>query len=75
MASAAAPISRFDLGRVVERTFSSISRNFPVFLLLTLLLAGVPALLTGLLLYLREEVAGRPGWTDIAEALQAARQR
>jgi Membrane domain of glycerophosphoryl diester phosphodiesterase len=52
MASAAAPISRFDLGRVVERTFSSISRNFPVFLLLTLLLAGVPALLTGLLLYL-----------------------
>src|ERR1700733_2530742 len=52
MASAAAPVSRFDVGRVVERTFTSISRNFPVFLLLTLLLAGVPALLTGLLLYL-----------------------
>jgi len=52
MASAAVPVLRFDVGRVVERTFSSITRNFPVFLLLTLLLAGVPAVLTGLLLYL-----------------------
>jgi|ERR1700722_1312810 len=52
MASAAAPVSRFDLGRVVERTFASISRNFSVFLLLTLLLAGLPALFMGLLLYL-----------------------
>jgi MFS family permease len=47
MVSATAPVSRFDLGRVVERTFASIGRNFAVFLLLTLLLAGVPALLTG----------------------------
>jgi mono/diheme cytochrome c family protein len=30
--------------------------------------------LAGLLGYLREEVAGRPGWTDIAETLHAARQ-
>jgi mono/diheme cytochrome c family protein len=30
--------------------------------------------ITGLLLYLREEVAGRPGWTDIADSLQAARR-
>ena len=42
-----APISRFELGRVVERTFSSLGRNFPVFLLLSALLAGVPAVLTG----------------------------
>jgi hypothetical protein len=50
MASAAAPVSRFDLGRVVERTFASIGRNFAVFLLLALLLSGIPALATGLLL-------------------------
>jgi hypothetical protein len=47
MAGTPAPVSRFDLGRVVERTFASIGRNLAVFLLLTLLLAGVPALLTG----------------------------
>jgi hypothetical protein len=50
MASAAAPVSRFDLGRVVERTFASIGRNFAVFLLLALLLSGIPALATGVLL-------------------------
>ena len=42
--------SRFDLGRVAERTFASIGRNLAVFLLLALLLSGVPALLTGSLL-------------------------
>ena len=30
--------------------------------------------LSGLLVYLREEVAGRPGWTDIAATLHEARQ-
>jgi mono/diheme cytochrome c family protein len=30
--------------------------------------------LSALLVYLREEVAGRPGWTDIAAALREARQ-
>ncbi len=50
MASGAAPDSRFDLGRVAQRTFASIGRNFGVFALLALLLSGIPALLTGLLL-------------------------
>jgi hypothetical protein len=50
MASVPAPATRFDVGRVVERTFASIGRNFAVFLLLALLLAGVPAILTGALL-------------------------
>ncbi|HZC17136.1 MAG TPA: hypothetical protein VE309_10275 [Caulobacteraceae bacterium] len=50
MASVLPPAARFDLGRVVERTFASIGRNFAVFLLLALLLAGLPALLTGALL-------------------------
>ena len=30
--------------------------------------------ITGLLLYLREEVSGRPEWSDVAETLQAARR-
>jgi len=54
MASGAAPDSRFDLGRVTQRTFASIGRNFGVFLLLALLLSGIPALLTGLLLTMAE---------------------
>lgn len=47
MAAVAAPTTRFELGRVIERTFASIRRNFAVFALLALLLAGVPAALTG----------------------------
>lgn len=54
MASLAAPALRFDLGRVVERTFASLGRNFAVFSMLALLLAGVPALLTGSLITLAE---------------------
>jgi hypothetical protein len=49
MAVGAAPDTRFDLGRVAQRTFASIGRNFAVFALLALLLSGVPAVLTGLL--------------------------
>jgi hypothetical protein len=52
MAGGAAPTTRFDLGRVIERTFASIARNFAVFALLAALLAGVPAALTGGLLAL-----------------------
>ncbi len=47
MASSYAPVARFDFGRVVERTFSSIGRNFAVFSMLALLLAGAPAIGTG----------------------------
>jgi hypothetical protein len=50
MAGVAAPSTGFDLGRVIERTFASIGRNLAVFALLALLLAGVPAALTGGLL-------------------------
>ena len=60
MASGAAPVSRFDLGRVVERTFASIGRNFAVFLLLALLLAGLPALATGSILTLSGINSGNP---------------
>jgi MFS family permease len=64
MASAAAPVSRFELGRVVERTFASIGRNFAVFLCLTLLLAGLPSLVTELLINL----AGVGGTGEVASA-------
>jgi glycerophosphoryl diester phosphodiesterase family protein len=49
LASVAAPIPRFDIGRVIERTFGSLGRNLRVFLLLAVLLAGVPALLIAVL--------------------------
>ena len=52
MAGVAAPSTRFELGRVIERTFASIRRNFAVFALLALLLAGLPASVTGGLLAL-----------------------
>ncbi|HXQ10402.1 MAG TPA: hypothetical protein VN805_05310 [Caulobacteraceae bacterium] len=52
MAGVAAASTRFELGRVIERTFASIVRNFAVFALLALLLAGIPAALTGGLLAL-----------------------
>ncbi len=47
MAGVAAPRTTFELGRVIERAFHSTRRNFAVFALLALLLAGVPAALTG----------------------------
>jgi hypothetical protein len=52
MVIGAAPDARFDLGRVAQRTFASIGRNFAVFVLLALLLSGIPAVLTGSLLTL-----------------------
>jgi hypothetical protein len=39
---------RFDMGRVISRTFGVIGRNFPVFFGLSLVLAGAPAALVGL---------------------------
>ena len=49
MTAVAGPAPRFDLGKVVERTFTSIGRNFVVFALLSVLLAGIPAAITGVL--------------------------
>ena len=37
----------FDLGRVVQRTFASISQNWLVFLVSAILLVGIPSLVTG----------------------------
>lgn len=37
----------FDLGRVVQRTFASISQNWLVFLVAAVLLIGIPSLVTG----------------------------
>lgn len=37
----------FDLGRVVQRTFASISQNWLVFLVSAILLIGIPSLVTG----------------------------
>lgn len=45
MSSAGSGGGRFDFGRVVERTFSSIGRNWIVFLASSTLLVGIPSLL------------------------------
>jgi len=45
MTGAAAANDRFDMGRVVNRTFGVIGRNFAVFALLSLIVAGIPAAL------------------------------
>jgi len=41
-------LARFDLGRVIERMFAAMGANLAVFALLSLILAGIPAALTGL---------------------------
>jgi hypothetical protein len=69
MAGVAAPGARFDLGRVIERTFASITRNLAVFALLALLLAGVPAALTGGLLALASTGASSTPLTAADSAL------
>ncbi len=46
MTAAAVVTSRFEMGRVVSRTFGVIGRNFVVFALLSLIVAGIPAALT-----------------------------
>lgn len=43
MATAPGPGSTFDIGRVVERTFKTITENFGVFILLAAILGGLPA--------------------------------
>lgn len=50
------------MGQVVQRTFATVGRNFAVFSLLALLLAGLPAALTGGLLTLvaGAAAAGQP---------------
>jgi len=67
MAGGAAPDSRFDLGRVAERTFASIGRNFAVFVLLAVLLSGIPAVLTGLLLGMAEAGRSSPSTSGITD--------
>jgi hypothetical protein len=57
MAGVPSPSAKFDVSRVIQRTFASIGRNFGVFALLALLLAGVPAALTGGLLTLASQGA------------------
>lgn len=42
-----APSARFDFGRVIERTFQAIGENFVVFLLLSVIFTGIPAVLAG----------------------------
>lgn len=37
---------RFDLGRVMERTFSVIGKNFATFLLAAIILVGIPSVIT-----------------------------
>ncbi len=46
MTAAAVVTSRFEMGRVVSRTFGVIGRNFVAFLLLALVLAGIPEAIT-----------------------------
>ena len=45
MTVSAAPTMNFDIGRVISRLFGVLGRNFLVFLLLTLLLVGLPTAL------------------------------
>jgi len=46
MTAATTTSARFDMGRVASRTFGVIGRNFVVFTLLALVLAGVPEAIT-----------------------------
>src|SRR5471030_3189351 len=39
--------ARFEISRVIERMFGVLAANFPVFALLSLILAGLPAVATG----------------------------
>lgn len=39
--------ARFDIGRVIQRTFGAVGRNFPVFLGLSVLMTGLPQALLG----------------------------
>src|SRR5579862_8963576 len=47
MAAIATAAPRFDMGRVVSRTFGSIGRNWLVFGALALVLSGMPYLIVG----------------------------
>ena len=58
MTAAVAASARFEMGRVITRTFGVIGRNFVVFALLALIVAGIPAALVN---YLTE--ASRAGAT------------
>jgi hypothetical protein len=62
MATAAAGIQQFEIGRVFGRTFGAISRNLPLFLGLGALLVGLPTLITQFIFpqpSLSEALAGR----------------
>lgn len=50
---------RFDIGRLLERLFGTLGRNFPVFFALALILTGLPAVLMGLASLQRQN--GFPG--------------
>lgn len=54
MTAAAISSARFEMGRVVSRTFGVIGRNFVVFAVLALIVAGVPVVLVN---YLTEAAA------------------
>jgi len=54
MTAAVMGSSRFDMGRVITRTFGVIGRNFVVFALLALVVAGIPA---AVVRYFAQEVA------------------
>jgi len=49
VASVAEPFGRFDIGRVLTRTFSSVGANIGVYAVLSLILVGGPTLAFGLL--------------------------
>ena len=47
--TAALPAAGFDIGRVISRLFGVVSRNFVAFLLLSILLVGLPTAATSFL--------------------------
>jgi hypothetical protein len=61
--TAALPAAGFDIGRVISRLFGVVSRNFVAFLLLSILLVGLPTAATSFLQLagMYPSMAGAPG--------------
>ncbi len=69
MTVAATPPTRFDFGRVVERTFTTLGQNLVNFTLMSALLVGAPSALFSLGTM---QLVQRSGWTAQGQAQTAA---
>ncbi|MBC6981876.1 hypothetical protein [Caulobacter sp. 17J80-11] len=64
-------VGRFDMGRVVQRTFSVLSRNLTVFIGLALVLSILPQVLFALFTYAKVMAAAQSGVADPGAMLGA----